>query len=97
MGGEEAVTGGEERIYVSVRLRPLNDKERAKNDVSDWECINNTTVIHRNNISASDRSLYPTAYTFGKKHFYFHSVVLFCKRGPRKLCVLKLHCSGMRV
>ncbi|KAK4262093.1 hypothetical protein QN277_027700 [Acacia crassicarpa] len=66
MGGEEAMTGGEERIFVSVRIRPLNDKERAKNDVSDWECINNTTVIHRNNISASDRSLYPTAYTFDR-------------------------------
>ncbi|XP_028774586.1 kinesin-like protein KIN-7J isoform X2 [Neltuma alba] len=66
MGGEEAVTGGEETIFVSVRIRPLNDKERAKNDVSDWECISNTTVIHRNNISASDRSLYPTAYTFDR-------------------------------
>lgn len=66
MGGEEAVTGEEERIFVSVRIRPLNDKERAKNDVPDWECINSTTVIHRNNISASDRSLYPTAYTFDR-------------------------------
>ncbi|KAF7828938.1 kinesin-like protein KIN-7F [Senna tora] len=66
MGGEEEVGGGEERILVSVRIRPLNDKERAKNDVSDWECINDTTVIYRNKLSASDRSLYPTAYTFDR-------------------------------
>ncbi|CAL5332194.1 unnamed protein product [Camellia sinensis] len=54
----------EEKIFVSVRLRPLNDKEIARNDVSDWECINNTTIIFKNN--TTDRSLFPTAYTFGR-------------------------------
>ena len=62
---EEATKNHEERIQVSVRIRPLNDKEIARNDVSDWECINDTTIIYRNNISASERSLYPTAYSFG--------------------------------
>ncbi|THG21352.1 hypothetical protein TEA_027608 [Camellia sinensis var. sinensis] len=52
----------EEKIFVSVRLRPLNDKEIARYDVSDWECINNTTIIFKNN--TTDRSLFPTAYTF---------------------------------
>ncbi|XP_027361650.1 kinesin-like protein KIN-7H isoform X2 [Abrus precatorius] len=69
VGGEEAIqepTGHEERILVSVRLRPLNDKELARNDVSDWECINDTTIIYRSNLSASDRSLYPTAYSFDR-------------------------------
>ncbi|KAL2348588.1 hypothetical protein Fmac_002588 [Flemingia macrophylla] len=67
VGGEEAIQGPpghEERILVSVRLRPLNEKELARNDVSDWECINDTTIIYRSNLSASDRSLYPTAYSF---------------------------------
>jgi centromeric protein E len=59
--------GGEERIFVSVRLRPLNKKEIARNDVSDWEPINDDTVIYRNNLPVSERSMYPTAYTFGKK------------------------------
>ena len=70
VGGEEAMldpAGSEERILVSVRLRPLNDKELARNDVSEWECINDTTIIYRSNLSPSDRSLYPTAYTFGMK------------------------------
>lgn len=62
---QEAVQNYEERIQVSVRIRPLNDKEKARNDVSDWECINDSTIIYRNNVSASERSLYPTAYSFG--------------------------------
>lgn len=68
-GGEEVMRGGhEESIFVSVRLRPLSEKEILKNDVSDWECINDTTIIYKNNnLYVSDRSMYPTAYTFGKK------------------------------
>lgn len=68
-GGEEQMQEpgkGEERIYVSVRLRPLNEKEISKYDVSDWECINDNTVIYRNNLSVSERSMYPTAYTFDR-------------------------------
>ncbi|XP_052308815.1 kinesin-like protein KIN-7C isoform X2 [Populus trichocarpa] len=58
--------GGEEKIFVSVRLRPLNAKEIARNDVSDWESINYDTVIYRNNLPVSERSMYPTAYTFDR-------------------------------
>ncbi|KAH8508283.1 hypothetical protein H0E87_010417 [Populus deltoides] len=58
--------GGEEKIFVSVRLRPLNNKEIARNDVSDWEPINDDTVIYRNNLPVSERSMYPTAYTFDR-------------------------------
>lgn len=63
----------EEKIFVSVRLRPLNRKEIVRNDVSDWGCINNDTVIYRNtNLSmAPDRSMYPTAYTFGNQIYDF--------------------------
>ncbi|KAJ8567597.1 hypothetical protein K7X08_019805 [Anisodus acutangulus] len=59
--------GHEERILVSVRLRPLNDKEILRNDVSDWECINDTTISYKNvNLSVSERSMYPSAYTFDR-------------------------------
>ncbi|KAL0344318.1 UNVERIFIED_CONTAM: Kinesin-like protein KIN-7H [Sesamum angustifolium] len=65
--GEELMGGNEERIHVSVRLRPLNAKEILRNDVSDWECINDDTVVYKNvSHSASDRSMYPTAYTFDR-------------------------------
>ncbi|KAG7967969.1 hypothetical protein I3843_08G127900 [Carya illinoinensis] len=68
-GGEELMqrpSGREENIFVSVRLRPLNEKEIVTNDVSEWECINDDTVIYRNNLSVSERSMYPTAYTFDR-------------------------------
>ncbi|KAH1260273.1 Kinesin-like protein KIN-7F [Glycine max] len=66
---EEAMSnlaGSEERILVSVRVRPLNEKELTRNDLSEWECINDTTIMYRNNLSATERSLYPTAYTFDR-------------------------------
>ncbi|KAL3626670.1 hypothetical protein CASFOL_029413 [Castilleja foliolosa] len=57
----------DERINVSVRLRPLNEKEIMRNDVSDWECINDKTIVYKNaGLSASERSMYPTAYTFDR-------------------------------
>lgn len=59
--------GGEEKILVLVRLRPLSEKEVAKNEVADWECINENTILFRN--SLQERSMFPTAYTFGKKNF----------------------------
>ncbi|KAJ6736807.1 CENTROMERE PROTEIN E [Salix viminalis] len=66
-GPMQALSGdGEEKILVSVRLRPLNEKEIARNDASDWESINGDTVIYRNNLSVSERSMYPTAYTFDR-------------------------------
>lgn len=69
ISGEEAAewdshdNSNAERIYVAVRARPLNDREIARNDLSDWECINNTTIIFKN--SLQERSMLPSAYTFG--------------------------------
>lgn len=59
-----AVNGGEEKILVLVRLRPLSEKEIARNEVSDWECINETTILYRN--SLQERSGLPTAYSFDR-------------------------------
>ncbi|XP_042392527.1 kinesin-like protein KIN-7F isoform X1 [Zingiber officinale] len=56
--------GKAEKIFVSVRLRPLSEKEMASNDPCDWECINDTTVIFRS--SLPERSMSPTAYTFDR-------------------------------
>ncbi|KAB5568173.1 hypothetical protein DKX38_001966 [Salix brachista] len=57
-------TGQEERILVSIRLRPLNEREIVRNDVSDWECINNSTIIFKSNMP--ERSMFPTAYSFDR-------------------------------
>ncbi|RID75422.1 hypothetical protein BRARA_B02468 [Brassica rapa] len=57
-------SGGKgEKILVSVRVRPRNDKEKTRNDICDWECVNNTTIICNNNLP--ERSLFPSTYTFG--------------------------------
>lgn len=53
-----------DRIMVSVRLRPLNEKEIARNDLSEWECINDTTVILKSDMP--DRSVSPAAFTFDR-------------------------------
>lgn len=55
--------GKGEKILVSVRVRPRNDKEKTRNDICDWECVNNTTIICNNNLP--ERSLFPSTYTFG--------------------------------
>lgn len=54
----------EDKIFVSVRLRPLNERELTTNDIPEWDCINNSTIIFKN--SFQERSTSPTAYTFGK-------------------------------
>ncbi|KAK2660655.1 hypothetical protein Ddye_007188 [Dipteronia dyeriana] len=80
MGGEELIHGDaaqalplpsgqeQEKILVLVRLRPLNDKEISRNDVSDWECINNSTIIFKK--SLPERSMFPAAYTFDRVFGY---------------------------
>ncbi|XP_027112137.2 kinesin-like protein KIN-7E [Coffea arabica] len=73
IGGEELMkwekmqgmaNGSEEKILVLVRLRPLSDREILRNEVSDWECINETTILYRN--SLQERSGLPTAYSFDR-------------------------------
>ncbi|KAJ3692746.1 hypothetical protein LUZ60_011841 [Juncus effusus] len=67
-GDEElaaAVAGREERILVSVRIRPLNPKEIEKGDSSDWECASNTTVVFKHALP-NERNLFPTSYTFDR-------------------------------
>uniref|UniRef100_A0A8R7PIG8 Kinesin motor domain-containing protein n=1 Tax=Triticum urartu TaxID=4572 RepID=A0A8R7PIG8_TRIUA len=65
-GGEVAngAAGKLEKILVSVRLRPLSDKEVARGDPSEWECISDTTVIARS--AFPDRPTAPTAYSFDR-------------------------------
>ncbi|KAF7817620.1 kinesin-like protein KIN-7F [Senna tora] len=56
--------GNEDRISVSVRVRPLSDKERARRDVSEWECISPNTIKYKTTLPESSISL--DTYTFHK-------------------------------
>ncbi|CAL5013965.1 unnamed protein product [Urochloa decumbens] len=61
-GEEMAAEAKEERIMVSVRLRPLNGREAG--DSSDWECISPTTIMFRSTVP--ERAMFPTAYTYDR-------------------------------
>ena len=73
IGGEElmkwekmqGLSGREEKILVLVRLRPSSDKEILADEVADWKCINDTTLLYRNTLRKG--STFPSAYTFGKE------------------------------
>lgn len=103
----QSSNGHDERIIVSVRLRPLNDRETARNDVSDWECINNSTIIYKNHIA--ERSLFPAAYTFGKHllrlSFWYNSFdfpllwsfcLRWCSGSRQSVWVRQFHEAGVR-
>lgn len=62
--------GKEERIYVAIRVRPLNEKEKTRQDVSEWECVSHSTIKFKNNGHAEQRSS-PDTYTFGSKHVHY--------------------------
>ncbi|CAN1824274.1 Kinesin-like protein KIN-7H [Linum perenne] len=60
---QSSAGGGEsEKIHVSIRLRPLNEKETLKNEVSDWECISSSTLIFKS--SMPDRSMSSTKQVY---------------------------------
>jgi centromeric protein E len=58
----EKAEAKEERILVSVRVRPLNSREAG--DSSDCECISPTTIVFRSTVP--ERAMYPTTYTYGE-------------------------------
>ncbi|KAI3464881.1 hypothetical protein Pfo_021544 [Paulownia fortunei] len=98
ISGEETVdwdgqdsSAHEEKIFVAVRLRPLNERELGKNDVSDWECINNTTILFKNTLQ--ERSLLPTAYTFDRVFGYDSPTRQVYEEAAKKIALSVL--SGM--
>ncbi|XP_051178178.1 kinesin-like protein KIN-7A [Lolium perenne] len=53
----------EEKIFVTVRVRPLSKKELAVKDQSAWECADSQTILYKG--PHQDRAG-PTSYTFDK-------------------------------
>ncbi|KAM7475075.1 hypothetical protein LguiB_022318 [Lonicera macranthoides] len=95
IGGEELMkwdkmlqgvaSAREEKILVLVRLRPLSEKEIARNEASDWECINDTTILFRN--SLQERSMSPTAYTFDRVFSGDCSTRLLYEQGAKEIAL----------
>ncbi|XP_064982622.1 kinesin-like protein KIN-7A isoform X2 [Musa acuminata AAA Group] len=54
----------EEKIFVTVRVRPLSRKELSLKDQEAWECIDDNKIVFK--MSSQDRSNSPSSYTFDK-------------------------------
>lgn len=54
----------EEKIVVTVRLRPLNKRELSAKDHAAWECIDDHTIIYRS--LPQERAAQPASFTFDK-------------------------------
>lgn len=67
-GGPKAAK--EDKIVVTVRLRPLSTREQAAKDQVAWECIDEQTIVHKTPVN--DRSMQPSSFTFGNVHKFFH-------------------------
>lgn len=57
----------EEKIVVTVRLRPLNNREQLAKDQVAWECINDHTIVFKPLVQ--DRSVHSATFTFGIINF----------------------------
>lgn len=52
----------EEKIFVTVRIRPLNGKELSKHDFPVWECLDENTIAYT--YSMGERASFPQTYVF---------------------------------
>ena len=79
-GGPKANTPGgpkakEEKIVVTVRLRPLNKKEQLAKEQIAWDCVDDHTIAFKP--SPQERATQPTSFVFGNliAAFFFVFVV----------------------
>ncbi|XP_073021916.1 kinesin-like protein NACK1 [Primulina eburnea] len=54
----------EDKILVTVRLRPLNKREQSSKDQIAWECSDDNSVVYKP--SPHERGAQPTSFTFDK-------------------------------
>ncbi|KAK6921217.1 NPK1-activating kinesin-like protein, C-terminal [Dillenia turbinata] len=54
----------EEKIVVTVRLRPLSKREQLAKDQVAWDCIDDHTIVFKP--PTQDRSMQPNSFTFDK-------------------------------
>ncbi|KAL2934118.1 Kinesin-like protein NACK1 [Bienertia sinuspersici] len=62
-GGNRA-TAKEDKIVVTVRLRPLSKREQAAKDQVAWECIDDQTIVQKSPVN--DRSTQTSSFSFDK-------------------------------
>lgn len=58
----------EEKIVVTVRVRPLNKKEQLAKDQVAWDCVDEHTIVHKP--APHERVPQPASFTFGNIHMF---------------------------
>lgn len=53
----------EEKIVVTVRLRPLNKREQSAKDQVAWECVDDHNIVYKP--LPHERLAQPASFTFG--------------------------------
>ena len=53
----------EEKIVVTVRLRPLNKREQLAKDQVAWDCIDDHTIVYKP--PPQERAAPPASFSFG--------------------------------
>ena len=53
----------EEKIVVTVRLRPLNKKEQLAKDQIAWDCVDDHTIVFKP--PPQERAAQPASFIFG--------------------------------
>lgn len=54
----------EEKIVVTVRLRPLSKREQLAKDQVSWDCVDDHTIVPKH--PSQERTAQPSSFTFGK-------------------------------
>lgn len=65
----------EEKIVVTVRLRPLNKKEQSAKDQVAWECVDDHTIVYKP--QPQERLTQSAAFTFGNFSEFSFSLFFF--------------------
>lgn len=55
----------EEKIVVTVRVRPLNKKEQLAKDQVAWDCVDDHTIVYKP--PTNERAPQPSSFVFGMK------------------------------
>lgn len=64
----------EEKIVVTVRLRPLNKKEQLAKDQIAWDCVDDRTIVFKP--PPQERAAQPASFIFGNLIAAFFFVVV---------------------
>ena len=64
----------EEKIVVTVRVRPLNRREQLAKDTVSWECIDDHSIVYKP--LPQERVAQPASFTFGMHQMLIYELII---------------------